>query len=109
MKYRNVISKKLGLIGAGMGLVLFALFGLLQGSVIGGAIGLDIVGGIYSTAASPTLLARVIIGGSMLAGVVISGVMFVVGCGSVMAGVGYALGWMIEPKEAKDLAGAGNK
>jgi len=109
MKYRSEIAKKMGLIGAGVGLVLFALFGLLQGSVIGGAIGLDIVGGIYSTAASPTLMARVIIGASMLAGVIIAGVVFVVGTGSVMAALGYMLGWMIEPKEAKDLAKAGNK
>jgi len=108
MKIRNQVARKMGLIGAGAGLVMFALFGLLQGSVIGGAIGLDIVGGLYNTAASPTLLARVIIGASMLAGVLISGVMFVVGFGTVGAAAGYVVGWLVEPKEAKDYAGAKN-
>jgi len=106
MKIRNQLARKTGIIGAGVGLVMFAFFGLLQGSVIGGAIGLDIVNGIYSTAASPTLLARVIIGGSMLAGVIISGVMFVAGFGTVGAAAGWMLGWLVEPKEAKDYAGA---
>jgi len=106
MKIRNQLARKVGLIGAGAGLVMFALFGLLHGSVIGGAIGLDIVSGIYSTAASPTLLARVIIGGSMLAGVIIAGVMFVVGFGTVGAAAGWVLGWMVEPKETGEYAKA---
>jgi hypothetical protein len=100
MKYRNEAAKKLALVGAGAGLVMFALFGLLQGSVIGGAIGLDIVNSIYDPGASPTLMARAIIGASMLAGVLVSGIVFVTGCASVMAAVGYMAGYLAEPKQA---------
>jgi hypothetical protein len=98
--YRGMVSKKFGLVGAGIGLTLFALFGLLQGSLIGGAIGLDIVNSIFAEAAQPTLLARVVIGASMLAGVIITGVGFVVICSSLGYVAGYAVGWMAEPKEA---------
>jgi hypothetical protein len=100
MKNRTRIAKKMALIGAGIGLALFALFGLLQGSVIGGAIGIDIVNSIYSTAQAPTLLARAIIGASMLAGVIVSGVVFVVGSSSVLAAAGYIVGYLTEPRAA---------
>lgn len=106
---RNRIAKKMALIGAGIGLALFALFGLLQGSVIGGAIGIDIVNSLYSTAQSPTLLARVIIGGSMLAGVIISGIVFVVGFSSVCAAAGYLVGFLVESKTAHGERYEGSK
>jgi len=102
--YRSTVSKRFGLIGAGIGLTLFALFGLLQGSLIGGAIGLDIVNSIYTQAAEPTLLARVIIGASMLAGVIITGIAFVIICSSVGWVAGYLAGWMAEPREAAGIA-----
>jgi len=98
MKTRIQVAKRLGLVGAGIGLTLFALFGLLQGSLIGGAIGLDIVNSLYSTAAEPTLLARVIIGASMLAGVIVTGILFVVFFSIAGLSVGYVVGWMAEPK-----------
>jgi len=102
MRYRSQLAKKMALIGAGIGLALFALFGLLQGSVIGGAIGIDIVNSLYASAHSPTLLARIIIGASMLAGVIISGIVFVVGCASVSAAAGYLTGFLVEPKTAPE-------
>lgn len=102
MRYRSQAAKKMALVGAGIGLALFALFGLLQGSVIGGAIGIDIVNSLYEAAQPPTLLARIIIGGSMLAGVIISGVVFVVGCSSVCAAAGYLAGFLIEPRAASE-------
>jgi hypothetical protein len=102
--YKDKVAKKFGLVGAGIGLALFALFGLLQGSLIGGAIGLDIVNSIFDPAVQPTLLARVIIGASMLAGVIITGVGFVVICSSVGAVAGYLTGWMAEPRAAATTA-----
>ena len=98
MKTRTQVAKRLGLVGAGIGLTLFALFGLLQGSLIGGAIGLDIVNSLYSTAAEPTLFARVIIGASMLAGVIVTGILFVVFFSIAGWSAGYVVGWMAEPK-----------
>lgn len=100
MKRRDEIAKKAALVGAGIGLAMFALFGLLEGSVIGGAIGLDIVNSLYDPSVSPTLLARAIIAGSMLAGVVVSGTVFVVGCASIAGAAGYLAGFLAEPKEA---------
>lgn len=101
MKTRDQAARKAALIGAGIGLGMFALFGLLQGSVIGGAVGIDIVNTVYGPAQYPTLLARVVIGASMLAGVIISGTVFVVGCASVAGAAGYIAGFLAEPREAE--------
>ena len=65
--------------GVGAGLVLFALVGLLPGSFIGGVIGLNIAGGIFGFPLTASVLPRIIVALSMLMGVVLSGVAFVVG------------------------------
>jgi hypothetical protein len=98
MKYRGQVAKKFGLIGAGVGLTLFALFGLLEGSLIGGAVGLDIVNSLFHAPAGPTLLSRVIVGASMLAGVIVSGIFFVVSCSTICWAAGYITGLLSEPK-----------
>ncbi len=72
-------AKKGLYIGAGAGLVAFALAGLLPGSFIGGLIGLNIAGSIVGTPVSATLLPRLIVGASMILGVMISGTVFVTG------------------------------
>jgi len=98
MKTRSLYAKKFGFVGAGVGLTLFALVGLLQGSLIGGAIGLDIVNSLFSEPAGPSLLSRVIIAASMLAGVIVSGIVFVGVCSTAAWMLGYVVGWMAEPK-----------
>ena len=103
-EYRNKIAKKFGLVGAGVGLTLFAFFGLLQGSLIGGAIGLDIVNSMFDPSVQPTLMARVIIGASMLAGVIVTGIAFLVIFSAAGAVVGYVTGWMAEPREVAPAA-----
>jgi hypothetical protein len=100
MKYRGQVAKKFGLVGAGVGLTLFALFGLLEGSLIGGAVGLDIVNSLFHVPAGTTLLSRVIVGASMLAGVIVSGIFFVVSCSTIGWAVGYITGLLSEPKAA---------
>jgi hypothetical protein len=100
MKHRGRIAKKFGLVGAGVGLTLFALFGLLGGSLIGGAVGLDIVNSLFHEAAGESLLSRVVVGASMLAGVIVSGIFFVVSCSTVGWALGYVAGWLSEPKAA---------
>ncbi|MFZ5997910.1 MAG: hypothetical protein ACOYW7_10540 [Nitrospirota bacterium] len=72
------MAKKGLYIGAGAGLVLFAVIGLLPGSFIGGVIGLNIAGSMFGLPLSATLLPRMIVGISMVLGVILSGVVFVV-------------------------------
>ncbi|PIP71420.1 MAG: hypothetical protein COZ31_09420 [Nitrospirae bacterium CG_4_10_14_3_um_filter_44_29] len=66
-------------IGAGAGLVLFAIIGLLPGSFIGGVIGLNIAGSIFGTPVSSAVLPRIIVGASMVLGILVSGLVFVTG------------------------------
>ncbi len=55
-------------IGAGVGLVIFAVFGLLPGSFLGGAAGLNLAGKIFGLPLAPTLLPKMIIAASMAIG-----------------------------------------
>ncbi len=80
-------AKKGTYIGIGAGLVLFAIIGLLPGSFLGGVIGLNIAGALFGTPVSSQILPRLIVGVSMLLGVVVSGVVFVTASG--------ILGWLI--------------
>ncbi len=65
--------------GVGAGLVLFALIGFLPGSFIGGVVGLNIAGSIFGLPLSASLLPRVVVGASMVLGVMLAGVVFVAG------------------------------
>lgn len=80
-------AKKGTYIGIGAGLVLFAVIGLLPGSFLGGVIGLNIAGALFGTPVSSQILPRLIVGVSMLLGVVITGVVFVAAAGIA--------GWLI--------------
>jgi hypothetical protein len=79
-------KKKLAYMGAGSGLILFAVFGLLPGSFLGGAMGLNIAGIIFGTPVGSGLVPRMIVAASMLVGVMVSGLMF------IMAST--TLGWL---------------
>jgi pheromone shutdown protein TraB len=100
MKTRDNIAKKAGLAGAGIGLVLFAVVGVLYGSLIGGTMGLGIVNSVLGVAAGATLISRLIVAASMLAGVIVSGIMFVTVCTSIGWLAGYIIGAVMEPKTA---------
>ncbi|HYA32180.1 MAG TPA: hypothetical protein VED67_05410 [Thermodesulfovibrionales bacterium] len=86
------MAKKMAYIGAGAGLVLFAVIGLLPGSFIGGVIGLNIAGSLFGMPVSSALLPRLIVGLSMLLGVLVSGIIFV--AGSTVAG--WLIGYIID-------------
>jgi hypothetical protein len=90
MKTREM-AKRMAYIGAGAGLVLFAVIGLLPGSFIGGVIGLNIAGSLFGMPVSSALLPRLIVGISMLLGVLVSGVIFI--AGATVAGwlIGYVI------------------
>lgn len=71
------IAKKAAYLGAGAGLTLFALFGLLPGSLLGGAAGIKMAGLFFGLPLDPGLLSRVIVLASMLVGIAVSGIMIV--------------------------------
>jgi len=96
------LSNKTALIGAGAGLVLFAIFGLLPGSFLGGVMGLNIAGTLFGYPVTSSILPRIIVAVSMLIGVMVSGIIFTLG-GSI---VGWLAGTLLDaataPKEAKE-------
>lgn len=83
----NSISKRWAYFGAGVGVVLFAIFGLLPGSFLGGVMGLNIAGRLFGYPVEPSVLPRIILAVSMLIGVMVAGIMFIIG--------GSTLGWLI--------------
>jgi hypothetical protein len=79
---------KIGLyIGIGAGIVLFALGGLLPGSFIGGSIGVNIAKNLLGGTLESSIIPRLILVASMLFGVLLSGVLFLITTSS--------LGWLI--------------
>ncbi len=102
----NGMARKSAYIGAGAGLVLFALFGLLPGSLIGGAAGINVAGWLFGLPLEPGLISRMIVLMSMLVGVLVSGIVIV----TATSTVGWLVGRLIEsataPKEAGEEAKA---
>lgn len=100
-------AKKLAYMGAGCGVVLFAIFGLLPGSFLGGVMGLNVAGTILGTPVISGMLTRIIVAASMIVGVMVSGVMFV----TASSTTGWLIGTVIDALmiEKKDLATVKNK
>ncbi len=71
---KNTLSRKAAYIGAGAGLVLFMIFGLLPGSLLGGAAGIKFAGLFFGLAIEPGIISRMIVLASMLVGVLVSGI-----------------------------------
>ena len=90
---KGSISKKLAYIGAGIGLALYAIFGLLYGSLLGGIVGLKIAPGLFGTALTYAIVPRIIVALGMLTGVMVAGTIFVVGSASL----GWLVGFVIDP------------
>ncbi len=86
-------------IGIGAGLVLFAIIGLLPGSFLGGVIGLNIAGMIFGTPVTASIFPRLIVGVFMLFGVMVSGLVFVIGCGTL----GWLLGTVVDHLRAEKV------
>ena len=79
-------TKKLAYMGAGCGVVLFAVFGLLPGSFLGGVMGLNLAGILFGTPVGAGLLPRMTMAASMVVGVMVSGTMFIMASST--------LGWL---------------
>jgi hypothetical protein len=88
----KIITAKQGAYaGAGAGVVLFGLYGLLPGSLIGGAMGIHAAGALFGLPLEPGLLSRMIVLGSMLVGIVTAGLTIVTATTSIGWLIGHAL------------------
>lgn len=84
---RHYISNKMSLLGAGAGLTLFAIFGLMPGSFLGGVLGLNMAAALLGSPVEPGIISRVVIAAGMLVGVMLSGLVFTAG--------GTTVGWLL--------------
>lgn len=85
-------SRKFAYVGAGIGLTLFALFGLLYGSFIGGIIGLQINGQLFGAAVEFGVVQRVIVALGIMFGVLLAGVACVAGSSMIC----YLIGCVVD-------------
>ena len=99
-------KKNMAYVGAGCGLVLFAIFGLLPGSFLGGVMGINIAGMLTGTPISG-VVARMVVAASMMAGVMVSAIM----CITASSTAGWVLGTVVDAVAAdrNGLAGAESK
>lgn len=80
------ITNRLSYLGGGVGVALFAIFGLLPGSFLGGVLGLNVAGVLFGSPVMPSMLSRIIVAAGMLTGVMVTGLIFVT--------AGATLGWI---------------
>jgi hypothetical protein len=99
--------KKLAYIGAGCGIMMFALFGMLPGSFLGGVMGLNIAGTLLGSPVTSGVLARLIVAGSMVVGVMVSCIMFVTAASTAS----WLIGSVVDAikGEKKELAAVAHK
>jgi hypothetical protein len=92
MKMKTTMTRKGAYIGAGVGLVLFGMFGLLPGSLLGGAAGIQIAGLLFGLPLDPGLISRMIVLMAMLLGVLVAGIVIVTATSTIGWLVGAAIG-----------------
>lgn len=90
---KSTIANRLSYLGAGVGLALFAVFGLLYGSLIGGVIGLNIVNAVFGEPLGSALIPRIMVALGMLTGILSACTIFVVGSGAL----GWVIGYLVDP------------
>src|SRR5512146_1356984 len=103
----NRYAKKLAYMGAGCGIVLFGIFGLLPGSFLGGVMGLNIAGTLLGMPLASGVLSRLIVAASMVIGVMVSGIMFI----TASSITGWLIGTVLDAitAEKKEMATAEHK
>lgn len=106
---KTTIARKTAYLGAGAGLVLFALFGLMPGSLLGGAMGINIAGWLFGLPLQPGLLSRMIILASMLMGVLVAGIAIVTATSSLGWIAGKVLETGMHGKEAAETGTTAQK
>jgi hypothetical protein len=100
---KTTLSRKAAYIGAGAGLVLFAVFGLLPGSLLGGAAGIKFAGMLFGLPLEPGVVSRSIVLLSMLLGVMVSGIAIV----TATSTAGWLVGSVINETAGGPLQTAG--
>jgi hypothetical protein len=100
-------SKKLAYMGAGCGVVLFAIFGLLPGSFLGGVMGLNIAGTLFGVPVASGIVSRLIVAASMVVGVMVSGIIFI----TASSVAGWLVGTVVDAvmAEKHELAAVNHK
>ena len=88
---QKTTAKKFAYLGAGAGLVLFTVFGLLYGFLLAGVMGLQLTGMIFGTGEFG-ILARVIVALGILFGVLLAALACVTGT----ATLGYLVGLIVD-------------
>ena len=101
----TTLARKTAYLGAGAGIVLFAIFGLLPGSLLGGAAGIKLAGMLFGLPLGSGIISRMIVLASMLVGVMASGVTIV----TATATMGWLMGSVLEGTPSKNTALAGGK
>ena len=99
------MARKGAYLGAGAGLVLFAIFGLLPGSLLGGAAGISLAGSIFGLPLQPGLISRVIVLASMLVGVLVAGIVIV----TATSTIGWLAGRMLSASAHEEKEAMGHK
>jgi hypothetical protein len=97
-KMNTTLSRKTAYIGAGAGLVLFILFGLLPGSLLGGAAGIKLAGLFFGLPLEPGIISRAIVLLSMLLGVMVAGISIV----TATSTVGWLAGRVLEGRRVHE-------
>lgn len=93
---KTALKRQGAYLGAGAGLVLFALFGLLPGSLLGGAAGIKFAGMLFGLPLDPGILSRLVVLMSMLVGVLVSGTAIVTASSTIGWLAGAALGTSVK-------------
>ncbi len=96
---KTTLARKAAYIGAGAGLVLFGIFGLLPGSLLGGAAGIKFAGMLFGLPLEPGLISRSIVLLSMIVGVLVSGIAIV----TATSTAGWLLGSVLDPSAGVQL------
>ncbi len=95
---KTTMTKQGAYIGAGAGLVVFALFGLLPGSLLGGAAGISFAGMLFGLPLHPGLISRAIVLAGMLVGVLVSGIAIVTASATIGWLAGAVFGSTVQEK-----------
>ena len=101
----TTLARKTAYIGAGAGIVLFAIFGLLPGSLLGGAAGIKLAGMLFGLPLESGIIQRVIVLASMLVGVMASGITIV----TATATMGWLAGAALQGEASGQTAAASSK
>ena len=96
-------------VGTGTGLILFLLVGMFPGSLIGGAVGLMISNLLFSGPVEASLIPRIITVVSMVAGIIGSAGLFIIGTSVLGWGIGAAIDTVQAASEAHELEAAEEK